>query len=64
MLSCILTRYLEGGRAMTYFMDRSELLALIANASWFAGTYVRWKKIGPERFRVKTNYAWVQERTK
>jgi hypothetical protein len=43
---------------MTYFLDRSELLALIANASWFAGTYVRWKQIGPERFLVKTNYQW------
>lgn len=43
---------------MTYIMDRSELLALIANASWFAGCYVRWKQIGPERFRVKTNYVW------
>jgi hypothetical protein len=45
---------------VTYFMDRDELTALLANASWFAGYYVRWKKIGPERFRVKTNYAWVQ----
>jgi hypothetical protein len=43
---------------MTYFMDRSELLALIANASWFAGYYVRWKMIGPQRYSVKTNYQW------
>jgi len=58
MRNCILKRYWDAGREMTYFMDRSELLALIANASWFADCYVRWKKIGPERFRVKTNYKW------
>jgi hypothetical protein len=46
---------------MTYFMDRDELLALIANARWFAGYYVRWKQIGPERFRVKTNYKWERK---
>jgi hypothetical protein len=44
-----------------YFMDRYELLSLVANASWFAGYYVRWKQIGPDRYRVKTNYAWTQE---
>jgi hypothetical protein len=58
MLSCILTHYWDAGRAMAYFLDRYELLALIANASWFAGCYVRWKKIGPERYSVKTNYQW------
>jgi hypothetical protein len=51
----------KGVEEVTYIMDRSELLALIANASWFAGTYVRWKQIGTERFRVKTNYAWVTQ---
>jgi hypothetical protein len=46
---------------MTYFMDRDELLALIANARWFAGYYVRWKQIGPERYSVKTNYKWERK---
>lgn len=44
----------------TYFMDREELLALIANARWFAGYFVRSKEIAPGRFRVKTNYHWIQ----
>ena len=44
----------------TYFMDREELLALIANARWFAGYFIRSKEISPDRFRVKTNYHWIQ----
>lgn len=44
----------------TYFMDREELHALIANARWFAGCFVRSKEIEPGRFWVKTNYCWIQ----
>lgn len=46
----------------TYFMSKDELDALIANASWFTGYVVKWIQIGPERFCVKTNYVWTQEK--
>jgi hypothetical protein len=45
-----------------FTMDRDELLALIANARWFAGYFVRSREIGPDRFTVKTNYPWIQTR--
>lgn len=44
----------------TYLMDRDELTALIQNARWFTCYYVRSKEIAPGRFRVKTNYHWIQ----
>jgi len=43
-----------------YFMDRDELQALIANARWFVGYFVRSQEITPGRYRVKTNYQWIQ----
>ena len=45
---------------VNYVMDKTELQALIANARWFAGYWVRSKEIGPDRFMVKTNYPWIQ----
>lgn len=42
-----------------FIMDRDELRALVANARWFAGYYVRSKEIAPGRFSVKTNYPWI-----
>lgn len=43
-----------------FIMDRDELRALIANARYFTGYFVRSKEIGPDRFSVKTNYPWIQ----
>jgi hypothetical protein len=41
-----------------YFLTRQQLAALIGNASYFAGYWVRSKNIGPDRYRVTTNYKW------
>jgi hypothetical protein len=47
---------------MTFYfvMDRDELRALLANARWFTCYWVRSKEVSPGRFRVRTNYAWIQ----
>jgi len=44
----------------TYLMDQDELHALINNARWFTHYYVRSKEIAPGRYRVTTNYHWIQ----
>ena len=45
---------------MTVFvMKQDELLALVQNARWFAGYYVRSRYLGDGLYRVKTNYPWV-----
>lgn len=46
---------------ITFFMDHDELLCLVANARWFAGYAVRWTKLESGRYKVKTNYPWIQE---
>ena len=42
----------------TFFLSKTDLLALIGNARWFAGYTVRWKATSTGRYRVHTNYPW------
>ena len=42
----------------TFFLSKTDLLALLGNARWFEGYTVRWKAIGPRRYCVRTNYPW------
>jgi hypothetical protein len=44
-----------------YFLNREQLSSLIANARWFAGYWVKSKNIGPDRYRVTTNYSYIVE---
>lgn len=44
-----------------YFLSRQQLLDLVANARWFAGYWVRSTHIGPDRYKVKTNYSYIVE---
>jgi len=43
----------------TYFLSGEQLSALIANAKWFEGYWVRSKNIGPNRYKVTTNYNYT-----
>jgi hypothetical protein len=46
---------------LTFVMDSDELQCLVANARWFAGYFVRWKLLeDSDKYRVTTNYPWVQ----
>jgi hypothetical protein len=45
---------------MSFVMKQDELLALVANARWFADYYVRSRYLGDGLYRVKTNYPWRQ----
>lgn len=40
----------------TRIMTRDQLETTIINGRWFAGFKASWKALGPDSYRVKTNY--------
>ena len=44
----------------TYIVDKDTSDVIWANARWFAGYYFKRTKLPSGKFKVTTNYTWVE----